>query len=124
MKENCVFCKIVNGDIPCYKVYEDDVIISFLSIDPVSYGHTLVIPKVHYLDFSDIPLEVITHINKVSKNIYKKLWTNLKPNGLKFVQNNGSLQEVKHYHLHLIPVFDNSPSDKKDFEKVLEEISK
>lgn len=122
--ENCVFCKIINGDIPCYKVYEDDVVISFLSIDPVSYGHTLVIPKEHYLDFSDITLEVITHINMVSKDIYKRLWDNLKPNGFKFVQNNGSLQEVKHYHLHLIPVFDNEPGDKKDLKNVLEEILK
>ena len=64
------------------------------------------------------------HINMVSKDIYKRLWDNLKPNGFKFVQNNGSLQEVKHYHLHLIPVFDNEPGDKKDLKNVLEKILK
>lgn len=124
MKESCVFCKIISGEFSCYKIYEDDMVISFLSIDPVSYGHTLVIPKKHIVDYTDIDLETITHLNKVGKEIFKRLKTNLNPNGIKLVQNNGSLQEVKHYHLHIIPVFDNETKDKKDFEKVLNEILK
>lgn len=122
MKETCVFCKIISGEFSCYKIYEDDVVISFLSIDPVTYGHTLVIPKEHVLGYQEIDLETLNHINKVGKDIYKKLETNLKPNGIKLVQNNGSLQEVKHYHLHLIPVYTKEPENKKDFDKVLNEI--
>lgn len=124
MKETCVFCKIISGEFSCYKIYEDEMVISFLSIDPVSYGHTLVIPKKHVLDYTDIDLETITHINKIGKEIFEKIRTNLNPNGIKLVQNNGSLQEVKHYHLHIIPVYKNEPKDKKDFEKVLSEILK
>lgn len=124
MNETCVFCKIINGEFSCYKIYEDDVVISFLSIDPVTYGHTLVIPKKHVLGFPEIDLETLNHINKVGKDIYKKLEKNLKPSGIKLVQNNGSLQEVKHYHLHIIPVFEEEKKDKKDFDKVLNEILK
>ena len=124
MKESCVFCKIISGEFSCYKIYEDEMVISFLSIDPVSYGHTLVIPKKHIVDYTDIDLETITHLNKVGKEIFERLRTNLNPDGIKLVQNNGSLQEVKHYHLHIIPVFDNETNDKKDFEKVLNEILK
>lgn len=122
--ETCVFCKIINKDIPCYKIYEDDKVISFLSIDPVSYGHTLVIPKEHYVDYNDIPLELITHINKIGKELYQRITKNLNPTGFKLVQNNGNLQEVKHYHLHLIPTFDKKDLDKKDFENILKEILK
>lgn len=124
MKESCVFCKIISGEFSCYKIYEDEMVISFLSIDPVSYGHTLVIPKKHIVDYTDIDLETITHLNKVGKEIFERLRTNLNPDGIKLVQNNGSLQEVKHYHLHIIPVFDNESKDKKDFEKILNEILK
>lgn len=124
MNDTCVFCKIISGEFSCYKIYEDDIVISFLSIDPVSYGHTLVIPKKHVLGFPEIDLETLNHINKAGKDIYKKLEKNLKPNGIKLVQNNGSLQEVKHYHLHIIPVYDDEPKGKDDFDIVLEKILK
>ena len=122
MKDDCVFCKIINGEIPTNKIYEDDEVISFLSIDPVTYGHTLIIPKKHFTDYTDIDLETLNYINKIGKKIYKMLWENLKCDGMKLVQNNVTPQEVKHYHLHLIPIFDNEPSGKDDFEKVLKEI--
>lgn len=122
---DCVFCKIVSGEFSSYKIYEDDVVLSFLSIDPFKYGHTLIIPKKHFLDYTDIDLETLNHINKVGKEIFDRLNTNLKPDGIKLVQNNGTLQEVKHFHLHLIPWFDNNePEGKEDFEKVLSEIMK
>lgn len=122
MNENCVFCKIISGEFSCYKIYEDEKVMSFLSIDPVTYGHTLIIPKKHYIDYTDIDLEIITHISKVGKEIYNKLSTKLKPDGMKLVQNNGSLQEVKHYHLHLLPVFDNEKEGKENLEQVYNEI--
>lgn len=103
---NCVFCKIINKEYSSYTIYEDDKVKVFLSIDPISNGHTLVIPKKHILDFKEIDLETLNHIMKISKNIYNLLEEKLIPNGIKLVQNNGSIQEVKHFHLHLIPMFD------------------
>lgn len=104
---DCVFCKIMNNEIPSYTLYEDDLVKVFLSIDPVYNGHTLIVPKKHYLDITDIDIEVLNHINKIAKEIYNLLNEKLKFEGLKLVQNNGELQEVKHYHLHLIPYFKN-----------------
>ena len=51
---DCLFCKIINGEIPCYKVYEDDIVLAFLDVNPDSLGHTLIIPKKHYQDLMDI----------------------------------------------------------------------
>lgn len=106
--KDCTFCKIISKEFSSYTLYEDDVVIVFLSIDPLSNGHTLIVPKKHYVDITDIPLEVLSHINKVSKEMYNLLKEKLNFIGLKFVQNNGTLQEIKHYHLHLIPVYNNS----------------
>lgn len=106
MKE-CTFCKIVNKELPSYTLYEDDIVIVFLSIDPLSVGHTLIVPKDHYIDITDIPINTLNHINKISKEMYNLLNEKLNFNGLQFVQNNGILQEVKHYHLHLIPKYNN-----------------
>ena len=119
---DCIFCKIINGEIPSYKVYEDNNVLSFLSIDPEGYGHTLVIPKKHYVNYSDIPLDELNHINEVGKIVFDKIKTNLKPDGIRLVQNNGCIQEVKHYHLHLVPVFEIDKVGKKNFEEVLKNI--
>ena len=121
---DCVFCKIINGDIPSYKIYENDNVLAFLSIDPDYYGHSLVIPKKHYVDYTDISLEVLNQINEVGKIVFDKLNTNLKPDGIKLAQNNGFLQEVKHYHLHIIPTYKNEKEGKEKFEDVLKEILK
>ncbi len=120
--ENCVFCKIVSGEFSSYKLYEDDKVMAFLSAGPVSYGHTLVIPKKHVLDYEEIDIETITHINEVGKEIYKKLKEKLNPASIQLVQNNGKLQEVKHYHLHLIPFFDDEKEGKENLEEVLKTI--
>ena len=120
--ENCVFCKIVSGEFSSYKLYEDDSVMAFLSAGPVSYGHTLVIPKKHVLDYEEIDIEAIAHINEVGKEIYKKLKEKLNPASIQLVQNNGKLQEVKHYHLHLIPFFDDEKEGKENLEEVLKTI--
>lgn len=121
---DCVFCKIIKGELPSYKIYEDDIVLSFLSIDPYKYGHTLIIPKKHYVDYTDIDLETLNHINKIGKEIYNKLNINLKPDGIKLIQNNGSEQEVKHYHLHLIPCYEKEPLGKENLKDVQEKIMK
>ncbi len=105
--ETCIFCKIVNGDIPSMKVYEDDLCLAYLDINPDSDGHTLIIPKVHYKDINDIPDEVLLHIYKTAKKIMKILEAKLGCNGFSLLQNNGDVQEVKHYHLHIKPYYKN-----------------
>ena len=102
---DCIFCKIIKGDIPSYTVYENEYIKCFLDVNPNSMGHTLIIPKKHFKDIYDIDTLYLNEINKASKEVIKILDEKLKPNGYKLVQNNGILQEVKHYHLHIIPSY-------------------
>ena len=102
---DCIFCKIASGEMPSYKVYEDDIVYAFLDANPDSDGHTLIIPKKHFTDLDDIDLETLNHINKTAKKIKKELEEKLGCIGLSLLQNNGSVQEVKHYHLHLKPYY-------------------
>lgn len=102
---DCIFCKIINGDIPCFKIYEDDLVLAFLDINPDSDGHTLIIPKKHFTDLDDIDIPTLTRINEVSKEIKKMLEEKLGCEGVSLLQNNGFVQEVKHYHLHLKPYY-------------------
>lgn len=104
----CLFCKIINNEIPSYKIYEDELVLAFLDINPKTSGHTLIIPKKHFLDLDDIDQNTLNRIMEVAKIIKKRIFDNLNPDGLVLVQNNGNLQEVKHYHLHLIPSYSNS----------------
>jgi len=69
--ETCVFCKIMKNEIPSYTIYEDDIVKVFLSIDPISNGHTLIVPKEHFKDIVDIPVNVLNHINEIQK---KDIW--------------------------------------------------
>lgn len=103
---DCIFCKIASGEIPSFKVYEDDLVFAFLDANPDSDGHTLIVPKKHFTDLDDIDLETLNHINKSAKNIKKMLEEKLNCVGLSLLQNNGSAQEVKHYHLHLKPYYE------------------
>lgn len=109
--ENCIFCKIINGEIPSMKVYEDDFILAFLDVNPDSDGHTLIIPKKHFKDINDIPDDVLLHIYKTSKKIMKLLENKIKCDGFSLLQNNGDVQEVKHYHLHIKPYYKNKKSN-------------
>lgn len=104
---DCIFCKIINGSIPSYTIYEDDVVKAFLDISPDSNGHTLIIPKKHYLDIDSIDNDTLMHIMNVARDIKKLLESKLNIDGLTLIQNNGDVQEVKHYHLHLKPYYKN-----------------
>lgn len=108
--KDCIFCKIIKGDIPSMKVYEDDICLAYLDINPDSDGHTLIVPKVHYKDIYDIPDDVLLHIQKTAKIIMNKLKNKLGCDGFTLLQNNGSIQEVKHYHLHIKPHYVNRKS--------------
>ncbi|MFA7662300.1 MAG: HIT family protein [Patescibacteria group bacterium] len=106
---DCIFCKIVSGEIPSYKVYEDDDILAFLDIIPVNPGHTLVIPKKHYETILDTPDDVLKNILVVSKRIAQKIMEVTGAEGFNFNQNNFSVsgQVVPHVHFHIIPRFEN-----------------
>ena len=107
MKMDCIFCKIVNGEIPSYTLYEDELVKVFLDVNPDVNGHTLIIPKKHYTDLFDIDNNTLMHIMDVAKKIDKILSDKLHTDGLTLVQNNGLKQEVKHFHLHLKPQYKN-----------------
>lgn len=104
---DCIFCKIIKGDIPSYTIYEDEIVKVILDINPVSNGHMLIIPKTHYVNLMDIDDSVLSHIMNTSKDLYKKYKNKLNMDGLSITQNNDYGQEVKHYHLHLIPRYEN-----------------
>jgi histidine triad (HIT) family protein len=102
---DCIFCKIVKGEIPCFKVYEDDRVLAFEDINPISEGHTLIIPKRHAENLWDITGEDLTAVQLAAKKIINALKDALKPTGVAALQLNGkgASQVVMHYHLHLIP---------------------
>ncbi len=104
---DCIFCKIIKGEIPSYKIYEDDKIYAFLDINPCHNGHTLVIPKEHTTDLTTISQDVLNHIMAKSKDIAKLLDDKLNMDGYTITQNNGFVEEVKHFHIHIIPKYIN-----------------
>ena len=115
-----VFCKIVNGDIPSKCLYEDDIVMVIMDVNPTSNGHSLVIPKKHYKDIFDIEKDVLNHIMEIAVMMSKKLEEKLNCEGITLIQNNGISQEVKHFHLHLVPKYNNSK--KMDIDEVFHKI--
>lgn len=109
--EDCIFCKIVKGEIPSFKVYEDEKVFAFADINPISTGHTLVIPKRHARDLWEIPGDDLTAVHLASKKIIKAIQDALQPSGVACVQLNGpgANQVVLHYHLHLVPRIPGDP---------------
>lgn len=107
---DCLFCKIASGEIPSYKIYEDDIVFAFLDINPDSDGHALIIPKKHFKDLDDIDDITLNYVNKVAKRLKKLLEEKLNCDGMSLLQNNGIVQEIKHYHLHLKPYYNNRKS--------------
>ncbi|MFC1505240.1 HIT family protein [Thermodesulfobacteriota bacterium] len=103
--DDCIFCKIIKGDIPCIKVFENERVLAFADINPISKGHTLLIPKKHAENLWEISEEDLTAIHAASKRVANGIRTALKPVGVAALQLNGRgvNQVVMHYHLHLIP---------------------
>lgn len=125
---NCVFCNIVEGKIPSYTIFEDEIVKVMMDINPVSNGHLLIIPKKHFTNLTDIDMDTLMHIQKTAKEMFKLLKDKLNIDGLTLCQNNEYGQEVKHYHLHLIPRYKNdnvrlySNKNKDDVEEVYKKI--
>ena len=93
--ENCIFCKIIKGEIPSMTIYEDVVVKVFLDINPTTNGDTLIVPKKHIENMLDLDDKTLSHIHKISKEIYNVLKEKLNIDGLTFVQNNFYGQEIK-----------------------------
>ena len=103
--QDCIFCKIAAGDIPCSKVFENDSVIAFLDISPLSEGHTLVIPKAHFEQFDHCPSELLADIAVCTGKIASAVVSGLQCEGYNVLCNNGAAagQEVNHVHFHVIP---------------------
>ena len=103
--ENCIFCKIANGEIPAATLYEDDDFRVILDLGPASKGHALILPKEHYANLYELPDELAAKVIILAKKMITKLTGVLGCDGYNLVQNNGSAagQTVFHFHLHMIP---------------------
>ena len=103
--DNCIFCKIANGEIPAKTLYEDDQFRVILDLGPATKGHALILPKDHYADLFELPEESAGEVMKLAKRMVIKMRGKLGCEGFNLVQNNGDLagQTVFHFHLHLIP---------------------
>lgn len=100
----CTFCSIVRGELPCYRVYEDEEIIAFLDINPVAAGHTLVLPKVHIATLIELPDELVERVFHVAKDIGRAFYS-MGYTGVNYLVNEGSDagQVIFHLHCHVLP---------------------
>ncbi len=118
--DDCIFCKMVAGQVPVTKIYEDEVVLIFLDIGPLSDGHTLVIPKQHFERLHECPAELLGRVGSCLGKIAKAVAAAMDSDGYNLLCNNGRAagQLVEHLHFHIIPrivgdgVFDRWPSYK------------
>jgi histidine triad (HIT) family protein len=103
--DNCIFCKIANGEIPSKTIYEDEKFRVILDLGPATKGHALILPKEHYANLYELPEEMAGNVMKLAKKMATQITEKLGCEGFNLVQNNGDLagQTVYHFHLHLIP---------------------
>ena len=102
---SCIFCKIIAGQVPCHRVYEDDRVLAFLDIGPLSRGHTLVIPKGHWETLDEVPQEVAGACGRLLPRLGRAVRAASGAAAWNVLQNNGKLahQAVSHVHFHIIP---------------------
>lgn len=106
----CIFCKIINDELPCYKIYEDDDVLAILDIAQVTKGHTLVLPKKHFDSILDVDTETMVKIAAVLPMLTKKIVTRCGANGSHILSNTGAIsgQTIDHLHFHIIPRYDEN----------------
>ncbi len=132
---DCVFCKIVAGDLPCFKLLEDDLTLAFADINPTNEGHALAIAKEHWPDIHVIPPEILAAVSHSAKKIAAAVDKVFSPDGINIVQANGegAGQSVFHFHIHILPrrIGDDlalnwgiEPGDVKAVEEAAERIRK
>ena len=124
---DCIFCKIINKEIPGKIVYEDDVCMAFLDLSQATYGHTLVIPKKHYAN-------ILAHVMKIVKNLANQIVEKLDAKGVNVLTNTNEVagQTVHHFHIHILPRYDENElkieftdhSNDVDLDEVYKKITK
>lgn len=133
--ENCIFCKIGSGDIPSYKLYEDEDFKVFLDLSPTSYGHALIIPKEHYKNLFELDDTIASKALVLAKKVGASMMNTLHCDGLNVLQNNGEAagQTMFHFHIHLIPrykeddtkiIFAENSLTEDDAKKIIDLITK
>ena len=130
----CIFCKIINNEIPSYKIYEDETVMAFLDISQVTKGHTLVIPKQHYANFLECDPTVLQHMTVVAQTLAVRLKDVLHAEGMNILSNVNEVagQSVPHFHIHLIPryseqdacVIEFKPSEEQDLQALATQLKK
>ncbi len=101
----CILCRIVKGEVPCFKLFEDADTLAFMDINPVHDGHCLIIPKAHYPTVFEIAPEAFAAASRTAIKLAKAVNAAVKPDGLNLIQSNGegAAQSVGHFHLHVLP---------------------
>ena len=126
---SCIFCKIVAGEIPCFKLFEDEATIAFMDINPVNPGHALAVAKGHWPTIDVIPPEILAGVAKTAQRVARAVVGELKPEGVNLLQANGAAagQSVPHLHIHVVPRqandrvtlnWDYRPGDKAEIEAI------
>ena len=123
---DCIFCKIIKGELPSNTIYEDEIVKVIMSIDPITNGHLLVLPKEHCVNILDVKEDFLTHSLKIIRDtLYPLLKEKLNCEGLTLAENNFLGQEIRHFHIHLVPRYENDKVDfvgNKDLLKELDEV--
>lgn len=130
---DCIFCKIVAGEIPCFKLFEDEQTLAFMDINPANEGHALAIPKEHFRDVYALPDELLGATACTAKRVAQAARETLNPDGINLVQANGSgaAQSVMHFHMHILPRWNSDdlklnwglrPGDMAEIQAVAERI--
>ena len=106
--KRCVFCRIVKGEAEASVVLEDEAVLAFLDIRPLNMGHTLVIPKAHYIDIFDTPQTLIGLVHEASKKVALAVKKATRADGISIIQQNGRAagQDIFHLHVHVVPRFE------------------
>lgn len=126
----CIFCSIIHGEIPCSKIYEDDLVLAFLDISQVTKGHTLIIPKQHVADFMECDPNTLKHLMVIAQRLAKQIMEKTGAKGMNILSNVNEVagQSVPHFHFHLIPRYREDDACviafKESAEQDLEEVRK
>lgn len=108
-QDNCIFCKIIAGEIPSHTLYEDEQFKVILDVGPATRGHALIIPRDHYANLYELPEEMAADTIRLAKKMMSRMTDRLHCDGFNIIQNNGEVagQTVFHFHMHLIPRYKN-----------------
>ncbi len=133
IEHSCIFCRVVAGQIPCFKLLEDEATIAFMDINPVNPGHALAVSKGHWPTVDMIPADVLAAVARTAQKVSKAVAKELKPVGINLLQANGegAGQSVPHFHIHIMPRqtgdgvtlnWNYKPGDKAEIEAIYERL--